>query len=84
MLKLDFFVEKNTKDSDEIKKMVKSLDDKKCSYKVYDLNQQQINGKNLPILKMTLETGEVLEYDKDNMFKVIVDLSKVEISKQYY
>lgn len=81
MLKLDFFVEKNTKDSDEIKKMVKSLDDKKCSYKVYDLNQQHINGKNLPILKITLETGEVLEYDKDNMFKVIVDLSKVEISK---
>ena len=61
--------------------MVKSLDDKNFSYKVYDLNQQHINGKNLPILKMTLETGEVLEYDKDNMFKVIVDLSKVEISK---
>ena len=81
MLKLDFFVENNTKDSDEIKKMVKSLDDKKCSYKVYDLSQQHVNGKHWPILKMTLETGEVLEYDKDNMFKVIVDLSKVEISK---
>lgn len=81
MLKLDFFVEKNTKDSDEIKKMVKSLDDKKCSYKVYDLNQQEINGRSLPILKLTLETGDVLEYDKDKMLSVIVDLSKAGIPK---
>ena len=78
MLKLDFFVENNTKDSDEIKKMVKSLDDKKCSYKVYDLNQQHINGKNLPILKMNLETGEVREYNRNSMFKIILNATKIE------
>ena len=81
MVRIDFFVEKNTKDSDEIKKMVKALDDKKCSYKVHDLNQKAINGRNLPVLKLTLETGEVLEYDKDKMFRAIVNLSKVGIPK---
>ncbi|MBF0989783.1 MAG: hypothetical protein HXK70_03240 [Clostridiales bacterium] len=77
MLKLDFFVEKNTEDSDEIKKMVKALDDKKCTYKVYEINQNNINGKSLPILKITLDSGEILEYDKEKMFREIVNLSKV-------
>ena len=77
MLKLDFFVEKNTKDSDEIKKMVKALNQKKFMYKVHELNQNNINGKNLPILKMTLETGEVLEYDQNTMFNVIVGLVRI-------
>lgn len=77
MVKMDFFVEKNTKDSDEIKKMVKALDEKKCIYKVYDLNQKAINGRSLPILKITLETGEILEYDKEKIFREIVNLSKV-------
>lgn len=81
MVRIDFFVEKNTKDSDEIKKMVKALDDKKCSYKVHDLNQKAINGRSLPILKLTLETGEIIEYDKDKMFRAIVNLSKVGIPK---
>lgn len=77
MLKLDFFVEKNTKDSDEIKKMVKALNQKRFMYKVHELNQNNINGKNLPILKMTLETGEVLEYDQNTMFNVIVGLVRI-------
>lgn len=77
MVRIDFFVEKNTKDSDEIKKMVKALDDKKCSYKVHDLNQKAINGRSLPILKVTLETGEIIENNKDSIFKVIVNLSKI-------
>lgn len=81
MVNLDFFAEINSKDCDEIKKMLKALDEKKCSYKVYDLNQKAINGRSLPILKITLETGEVLEYDKDKMFRAIVNLSKVGIPK---
>lgn len=79
MLKLDFFVEKNTEDSNEIKKMLKALDDKKCTYKVHDLNQKSINGRCLPILKITLDSGEILEYDKEKMFREIVNLSKVGI-----
>ena len=81
MVRIDFFVEKNTKDSDEIKRMVEALDDKKCSYKVHDLNQKAINGRSLPILKLTLETGEIIEYDKDKMFRAIVNFSKVGIPK---
>lgn len=81
MVRMDFFVEKNTKDSDEIKRMVEALDDKKCSYKVHDLNQKAINGRSLPILKLTLETGEIIEYDKDKMFRAIVNFSKVGIPK---
>lgn len=77
MVKLDFFAEINSKDCDEIKKMVKTLDKKKCTYKVYEINQNNINGKNLPILKMTLETGEVLEYDQNTMFNVIVNLVRL-------
>lgn len=81
MEKLDFFVEENTKDHDEIKKIVKALDNKKCSYKIHALKQRTINGRSLPILKLTLETGEILEYDKDKMFRAIVNLSKVGIPK---
>lgn len=81
MLRLNFFVEKNTKDHDEILKIVRALDDKKCSYKIHALNQTSINGRSLPILKLTLETGEILEYDKDKMFRAIVNLSKVGIPK---
>ena len=77
MVKLNFFAEINSKDCDEIKKMAETLDKKKCTYKVHELNQNNINGKNLPILKMTLETGEVLEYDKDAMFNVIVNLVRL-------
>ena len=77
MIRLNFFVEKNTKDSDEIKEMVKALNQKKFMYKVHELNQNNINGKNLPILKMTLETGEVLEYDQNTMFNVIVGLVRI-------
>ena len=83
MEKLDFFVEENTKDHDEIKKIVKALDNKKCSYKIHALQQRAINGRSLPILKLTLETGEIIEYDKDKMFRAIVNLSKVGIPKQY-
>lgn len=81
MVRMDFFVEKNTKDSDEIKRMVEALDDKKCSYKVHDLNQKAINGRSLPILKLTLETGEIIEYDKAKMFRAIVNFFKVGIPK---
>lgn len=81
MEKLDFFVEENTKDHDEIKKIVKALDNKKCSYKIHALKQRAINGRSLPILKLTLETGKILEYDKDKMFRAIVNLSKVGIPK---
>ena len=81
MEKLDFFVEENTKDHDEIKKIVKALDNKKCSYKIHALKQRAINGRSLPILKLTLETGEIIEYDKDKMFRAIVNLSKVGIHK---
>ena len=77
MVRIDFFVEKNTKDSDELKKMVKALDDNKWRYKVHDVNQKAINGRSLPILKVTLETGEIIEYNKDSIFKVIVNLSKI-------
>ena len=81
MEKLDFFVEENTKDHDEIKKIVKALDNKKCSYKIHALKQRAINGRSLPILKLTLETGEIIEHDKDKMFRAIVNLSKVGIPK---
>lgn len=81
MEKLDFFVEENTKDHDEIKKIVKALDNKKCSYKIHALKQRAINGRSLPILKLTLETGKIIEYDKDKMFRAIVNLSKVGIPK---
>ena len=81
MKKLDFFVEENTKDHDEIKKIVKALDNKKCSYKIHALKQRAINGRSLPILKLTLETGEIIEYDRDKMFRAIVNLSKVGIPK---
>lgn len=81
MVKLDFFTEINSKDCDEIKKMVKTLDKKKCTYKVYEINQNNINGRSLPILKLTLETGDILEYDKDKMLSVIVGLSKAGIPK---
>ena len=81
MEKLDFFVEENTKDHDEIKKIVNALDNKKCSYKIHALKQRAINGRSLPILKLTLETGEIIEYDKDKMFRAIVNLSKVGIPK---
>lgn len=81
MVNLDFFAEINSKDCDEIKKMLKALDEKKCTYKVHELNQKAINGRNLPVLKLTLEKGEVLEYDKDKMFRAIVNLSKVGIPK---
>lgn len=81
MEKLDFFVEENTKDHDEIKKIVKALDNKKCSYKIHALKQRAINGRSLPILELTLETGEIIEYDKDKMFRAIVNLSKVGIPK---
>ena len=81
MEKLDFFVEENTKDHDEIKKIVKALDNKKCSYKIHALKQRATNGRSLPILKLTLETGEIIEYDKDKMFRAIVNLSKVGIPK---
>ena len=77
MVKLDFFTEINSKDCDEIKKMVKTLDKKKCTYKVYEINQNNINGRSLPILKITLDSGEILEYDKEKMFREIVNLSKV-------
>ena len=81
MEKLDFFVEENTKDHDEIKKIVKALDNKKCSFKIHALKQRAINGRSLPILKLTLETGEIIEYDKDKMFRATVNLSKVGIPK---
>lgn len=79
MVRLDFFIEQNSKDSDEIKKIVTALDDEVCSYKIYTLNQSQINGKNLPILKLTLSSGEILEYDEENIFDAILILAKIGI-----
>lgn len=79
MVRLDFFVEQNSKDSDEIKKIVTALDDEVCSYKIHTLNQSKINGKNLPILKLTLSSGEILEYDKGNIFNAILILTKIGI-----
>lgn len=79
MVRLDFFVEQNSKDSDEIKKMVTSLDHEMCSYKIHSLNQSKINGGHLPILKLTLSSGEILEYDKDTIFNVIINFAKLGI-----
>lgn len=79
MVRLDFFIEQNSKDSDEIKKIVTALDDEVCSYKIHTLNQSQINGKNLPILKLTLSSGEILEYDEENIFDAILILAKIGI-----
>ncbi len=79
MVKLDFFVEQNSKDSDEIQKIVTALDDEVCSYKIHALNQSEINGKGLPILKLTLSSGEILEYDKENIFNAILILAKIGI-----
>lgn len=78
MVKLDFFVETNSKDHKEIKKMAETLDETKCRYRIHALNQTSINGRNLPILKLTLETGEVREYNKDSMFKIILNVAKIE------
>ena len=33
------------------------------------------------VYQLTLETGEIIEYDKDKMFRAIVNLSKVGIPK---
>lgn len=79
MVKLDFFVEQNSKDSDEIKKIVTALDDEVCSYKIHTLNQSKINSKNLPILKLTLSSGEILEYDKKNIFNAVLIFAKLGI-----
>ena len=79
MIKLNFFVEINSKDYEEIKKMVETFDETKCSYRIHALNQTSINGRNLPILKLTLETGEVREYNKDTMFKMILNAAKIEL-----
>ncbi len=78
MIKLDFFVETNSKDHEEINKITETFDETKCSYKIHALNQTSINGRNLPILKLTLETGEVREYNKDSMFKIILNATKIE------
>ena len=79
MVRLDFFIEQNSNDYEEIKKIVTALDDEVCSYKIYTLNQSKINGKNLPILKLTLSSGEILEYDKQSMFDAILILTKIGI-----
>ena len=79
--KTGFFCRGKYKGSWWNKKIVKALDNKKCSYKIHALKQRAINGRSLPILKLTLETGEILEYDKDKMFRAIVNLSKVGIPK---
>lgn len=79
MVELDFFVESNSKDHEEIKKMAETFDETKCSYKIHTLNQSKINGRHLPILKLTLLSGGILEYDKDSMFNLILNFVKIGI-----
>ena len=78
MLKLDFFVETNSKDHEEIKKMAETFGETKCSYRIHALNQTNIKGRALPILKLTLENGEVREYNRNSMFKIILNATKIE------
>lgn len=80
MVKLDFFVKSNSKDHEEIKKLVKTFDKEKCSYRIHTVHPSSIEGIGLPILKVTLENGEVREYNKETMFEIILNVAKLNLS----
>lgn len=79
-MKLDFFVKSDSKDHREIKKLVKTFDKEKCSYRIHTVHPASIEGVGLPILKATLENGEVRVYNKETMFEIILNVAKLNLS----
>ena len=72
----EFFVEENSNDASDIKRIVACLDAEKGEYKInYFKPTEHVNEK--IILKVTFSTGETLEYNKENFFRAIVNVVKL-------
>jgi hypothetical protein len=73
----EFFVEENSNDASDIKRIVACLDAEKGEYKInYFKPTEHVNEIPILKLKVTFSTGETLEYNRENFFRAIVNVVK--------
>lgn len=72
----EFYVEENSNDASDIKRIVDCLDKEKGEYKINCFKPTN-HVNEIPILKVTFSTSETLEYNKENFFRAIVNVVKL-------
>lgn len=75
--RFDFFVQNGTAEALDIEEIVKCLDPNKGEYRIHYLKCDRKNGHKLPMLELTFTTGETCEYVDTEMFRVILNVTKI-------
>ena len=75
----NFFVQEGTSEASDIEEIVNCLDPNKGEYRVNYLKTDRKNGHKLPMLELTFTTGETCEYVDTEMFRIILNVTKIGI-----